>query len=861
MKKAMRSILSMAALMMLSVAAIAQTTVKGVVVDGSTNETLPGASVVIPGTATGTVTGFDGAFVLEVPNGTKTILVSFVGFLDKELTLNGTQDFGTIKLESDAVGLNEVSVMASVAIQRKTPVAVSTISPEIIQEKLGTQEFPEVLKSTPGVYATKQGGGFGDSRINMRGFASENIAVMINGIPVNDMEWGGVYWSNWAGLSDVTRSMQTQRGLGAAKIAAPSVGGSINILTKTTDMKKGGSVFSGIGNDGYKKTAVTLSTGLMDNGYAITFSGSKTEGDGYIMGTPFEGYSYFLNVSKQINEKHQLSFTAFGAPQWHDQRSRYDARKIEEWRDFKDGYKFNATYGFDVNGEYMNVSHNFYHKPQISLNHFWTIDEKTSVSTAVYASISTGGGWSAQGNERSRLYGSDTEYRTIEGYKDYARIQQENSIDPNGSQAIIGVSNNNHQWYGLLSTINKDLTDELNFSGGIDMRYYIGEHTRTVGDLLGGAFFIDPNREDSDVLANDEKLKEGDVIGRDYDGIVLSTGGFAQIEYTTGNLSSFVSGAISNTNYKRRDRFYYDDKTSKAYNYIGGTLKGGANYNINEYHNVFANIGAISRAPYFSNVFTAKDFSNVANEDAVNEKIYSVELGYGYKSSIISANVNAYYTMWNDKAVTGLVDRTDPDAGSYNMTGVNALHKGIEIDIKAKPADGLSIYAMLSIGDWKWQDDTEALIFDRDGKPVDENGNVVEAGSDKQNKVSANIANVSVGDAAQTTAAIGANYKLTKDLKIGVDYNYFARLFSNPTNVTDLAGTNTWEVPDYGVVDANVKYTFAVGPFTAIASAKVMNLFDAEYIADSYATTNKWQDATVFYGFGRTWTASLKFKF
>ena len=76
---------------------------------------------------------------------------------------------------------------------------------------MGNQEFPEVLNTTPSVYATKSGGGFGDSKINIRGFAQENIAVMINGVPVNDMENGAVYWSNWAGLSDVTSAMQVQR--------------------------------------------------------------------------------------------------------------------------------------------------------------------------------------------------------------------------------------------------------------------------------------------------------------------------------------------------------------------------------------------------------------------------------------------------------------------------------------------------------------------------------------------------------------------------------------------------------------------------------------------------------------------------
>ena len=90
------------------------------------------------------------------------------------------------------------------------------------------------------MYATKSCGCFGDARITIRGFAQENIAVLINGVPVNDMENGKVYWSNWAGLSDVTTAMQVQRGLGSSKLAISSVGGTINIITKTTDLEEGG---------------------------------------------------------------------------------------------------------------------------------------------------------------------------------------------------------------------------------------------------------------------------------------------------------------------------------------------------------------------------------------------------------------------------------------------------------------------------------------------------------------------------------------------------------------------------------------------------------------------------------------------
>ncbi|MDH4403614.1 MAG: TonB-dependent receptor plug domain-containing protein, partial [Flavobacterium sp.] len=138
--------------------------------------------------------------------------------------------------------LDEVVVRGSiidVAKERKTPVAVSTIKAAEIQAKAGNQEFPDLLKNMPSVYASKAGGGYGDSRVNIRGFAQENIAVMINGMPVNDMENGAVYWSNWTGLTDVASSIQVQRGLGASKLAIASVGGTINIVTRSSDMKEG----------------------------------------------------------------------------------------------------------------------------------------------------------------------------------------------------------------------------------------------------------------------------------------------------------------------------------------------------------------------------------------------------------------------------------------------------------------------------------------------------------------------------------------------------------------------------------------------------------------------------------------------
>ena len=255
---------------LLTVTAYAQTgTVTGRILDEVSNEPLPGANAVLKGTAIGSITDLDGYFTVgNVPTGDQVIVISYVGYENIERTISvtsGTTDLGTISLKLGAVGLKEVEVIASFAIDRQTPVAVSTINGKYISEKVGSQEFPEILRNTPSVYVTKQGGGYGDSRINLRGFDQRNTAVMINGVPVNDMENGWVYWSNWAGLSDVTNQLQVQRGLSASKLAISSVGGTINIVTNAAEMDKGGNFNVSVGNDGYQKYGLVLSTlGGMD---------------------------------------------------------------------------------------------------------------------------------------------------------------------------------------------------------------------------------------------------------------------------------------------------------------------------------------------------------------------------------------------------------------------------------------------------------------------------------------------------------------------------------------------------------------------------------------------------------------------
>ncbi|MGE0077578.1 MAG: TonB-dependent receptor [Bacteroidales bacterium] len=832
--------------------AFSQGTVKGVVVDANSGEKLIGATVVVEGTTTGISTAFDGSFSLKVPAGNIKLMFSFIGYIDQSIDISVSQDaekdLGNISLQPSTIGLEEVYVTTSFVRDRTTPVAVSTITPQLIIEKLGNQEFPEILKSTPSIYATKTGGGFGDARVYVRGFDSNNVGVLINGIPVNGMEDGKVYWSNWAGLSDVTESQQIQRGLGASKLALSSVGGTINVITKSTEAEKGGSVYTGIGNDGYKKQTFTVSTGMLKNGWAVTISGGHTYGDGYIQATNYDGYSYFVNVSKRINDKHRIVFNAFGAPQWHNQRS--NKHTIQEFRDSRFGTRWNSDFGYR-NGKIYNIgyAYNYYHKPQVSLNHYWKINDVSMLATQVYASIATGGGRRIYGANSSWLslqYPSGQPYDnsalTPDGYFDFDYVMAQNKASLSGSTCIVANAINDHQWYGALSTYTTEISG-IKITAGFDGRYYSGVHAYKIDDLLGGSYFTESKN-----INNPEgrPLKEGDYVNYNYLGQVLWLGLYGQAEYVKDQYSGFLSLSAASSSYRRVDYFTYTPGHQKSswHNFLPWNIKGGFNYKINDNHNVFVNGGYITKAPIFANAFL--NYTNTYNKGVKDEKIITAEVGYGYESKYVNVKLNYFRTYWKDK---GLVKTLNGQTA--NILGINALHQGVEFEGAYKPTSRLTIKAMASYGDYVWTDDVNFTLYDQ-------SQNIV-------GTYNAYVADVHVGNSAQITASLNCDYEVLPKLKLGADLFWFSKNYAefDPTARTTIANkVDSWEMPNYYLLNVNANYKFKLGNLNATIYGNVANLLDTEYIAD--ATDGSDHDrysSYVFYGFGRTWSAGLRVNF
>ena len=756
-----------------------------------------------------------------------------------------TQD--SVKTKSKDIEEVILQGVTDIAKDRKTPVAASTIKAAQIIERLGNQELTEILNTTPSVYATKSGGGFGDGGITMRGFESRNIAVMVNGMPVNDMEGGSVYFSNWTGLADVTSFMQTQRGLGSSKLGIASVGGTMNFVTRTADMKKGGVVRLGLGNDDYLKTSFAYNTGKSENGWASSFLMSRTSGGTYIENTDFEAYAYYFALGWEANKKHNFQFTLTSSPQWHDQRT--FAPTIANYIKFNpdnDGSpyrQYNSDFGYKTgaNGDRYAIANraNYYAKPVMMLNWDWTMNEKSKLSTVLYMSNGRGGGTGDLGRVTNKTM---TGFYDNTGHFDYDAVFAANgAVNLNTSAArntlIRRSSVNSHNWYGILANFQHKVNDNWSFSVGTDDRYYYGYHYQVISDLYGAAGYKEDGNKNvaPSYIANNvydyKKLSWNpfggktapisDQVGYSNDGEVLWYSGFAQVEYSKDNLSAFVQGSVSNQSYQRIDNFVKDGVTMQQGQTVntktgfkdlfGYNVKGGANYNINDYHNVFANIGYYSKQPFMNSVYPSN--LQVVNPNLTNEKIFSAEIGYGFRSPKLTANINLYRTEWKDRwlrrsnQVFEVADPTTPTGigtvnGYSEISGITQLHMGVEVDAVYKPFHFLEFQGMLSYGDYQYKGNATGTNFDDNNNPVAVVGNKttntlyldgVKVGGSSSNSI------------PQVTASLGATVRPVKDLNIYGTWRYVGKLYSSIDAATFTTVANqqrgSLQLPDFNLFD------------------------------------------------------------
>ncbi|MBD2715616.1 TonB-dependent receptor [Microvirga sp. STR05] len=888
--------------------------IKGRVLDKLTGEELPGATVQVTGNGVNTGAGTEASGTYAVPNlkpGTYVVKASFIGYKPSQqtVTIGNQNSVATFRLDADNATLNEVQVVGTlgIAVERETPVAYSTVNEVKLRETLSNRDLPMILNETPGVYATQSGGGSGDSRINIRGFDQRNVAVMVNGVPVNDMENGAVYWSNWD-LGDVTQSLQVQRGLSASKIAVPSVGGTINVVTKGFDSKKAVLARLETGSNNYRKASLMLSSGNVKD-WTFTAFGSRRTSDGWVDKAYDDAWTYFANISKRIGN-HRLSLTGMGSPQSHGQRTfqaqvgLYSDEKARELgarlvnngnRGFKYNpywgsltrYKYdpgtNSTYDFGKE-ETLNERSNYYHKPQINLNDYWQVNDRLFISTVLYASYGRGGGVSGltSGNSSTIRANSATGQTDFQGIYDfnvlnYPKVGGVPNYNEERQSTQFLINNvNNHRWYGFVVGGDYKLKENLTLSAGVDGRSYYGLHYREVRDLLGGDYVRPIADRNSDP---NSRLRVGDKLSYNYDGKTRWIGGYSQVEYKTPVFSAVLSGTLSEIRYKRID--YFQPKvvnvngqtypvafgqtqvidgqtyTNADGSYVetdwvkfrGYSVKGGANYNLTERNNLFFNVGYNSKVPFFNFVFNTqgRQFSGVKPEG-----ITSVELGYGITYPSLKATLNAYYTLWANKTTTSF--QTLDGVPTYtNVRNVDARHMGIEMAVAQDISRRLQLNAAISLGDWRWvgkglvnQTNEANEIIGEPDQPVYLDG-------------------VHVGDAAQNQFQLGLRYEPFTNFYIRPSFLLFSKYFAdfNPDNIrNEESSTDSYRLPTSRNLDIHFGYELKPIHGARVSfRASVLNVLNEYYFTDvSNRNNSNVVDPNLiqaFFNRGRTFTVGM----
>jgi iron complex outermembrane recepter protein len=846
--------------------------VSGTITDSDSKEPIIGASILVENTTLGSITDLEGKFVIKnIPAGSQTVLIKYIGYEDVrqsiEIKSGETVALGSIAIATTAIAMREVEVFANVVEDRKTPVAVSTITSIEINEQLGGMQLPEILNSTPGIYATQGDGSYGDAYMNIRGFGQEELMFMINGVPMNDMENGIMYWSNFAGLSEVTRNMQVQRGLGATKLAVNAVGGTVNIVTDPSERKKGGRAEVTFGNGSYNnRYRLTLHSGELKGGWSISFQGSRSTGGGIRPGAYVDAWSYFLTASKRFNDKHTLLLTTFAAPV---NRGRAYNVNTEEY-DRVNNYQHNGALGY-YEGREVNVAQNKSHKPQITAMHLFNVNEKMTVTTSAYASV-------------ARVYGTvltGTPIYRNDGFIDLTTIAQRNidneqtianpygyTEDVSGSRStqILEARYNNHNWYGIISNVNYQINPTLSVVGGIDLRDYTAVHYAKVHDLLGGDFYLDQfvsggHTIDNNILTPNRIALKGDKVRYDYDGNVRWGSVFGQVEKTYANFDMFGSVSFSRVQMWREGNMWSGDDTNinDDYDYTNNSLgksdvkvfanynvKGGVNYRVTGRHNVFANAGTFTRAPWLRNAFIDSRYGNQYLPGIKNEKVKSFEIGYAYRTSRLRINFNAYHTEWKDRA---LINSAFEDQNNVRqaLTGISARHQGLEFDGKFELLPGVEVTAMGNLGDWRWQNKLNLTS-------VDDQGEVKVTGI-------VDVDGLKVGNSAQTTAFIGMHYKRIKDVYMGFRVNYYGDLYEafDPSLRIEKPGKEpvaARELPEYFVVDIYGGYSFELNGMRARVSTNVHNLLNERFIRRSDEQFNQ-----QLYGYPLNFNANLTLYF
>ena len=798
---------------------VAQNVIKGVVVDSEKNTQLKGVAINVKKNTANTVTNDNGVFILQnLTNGSYVLEISFKGYETQNfpVELSGTTvDLGTVLLYED---LNEEEDLSTVTLT----------DDELNDDTSAADNISGLLQASRDIYLRTAAFEFSSSFFRIRGLDSENGKVLINGIEMNKLYNGRPQWSNWGGLNDVLRNQEFSNGLRASDYTFGGILGSTNINVRPSEQRTGTRISYASSNRSYIHRAMaTHSTGLSEDGWAFTVAASRREGrEGFVDGTMYNATSFFGSVEKKFNDKHSLSFTSITALN----RRGKSAPQTQEVFDLR-GIQYNSYWGTQ-DGKIRNSRIKEVSEPILMLNHYWDINETTSLNTN--ASYQTGNiGNSRIDNNGTKVDGDAVDgegnpyivnlgasnpdptyyqklpsYGLRQGYSNIYEIQQNfvndgqlnwNSLynanantNNNGNSSYVLYEDRNDDTQFTVNTIlNKDISDDFKLNARVQYTQLTSKNFAEIIDLLGGTGYLDA---DSFADTFDEKQNNllnplyiagtGDVFKYNFNLYSNVVDGFLQGQFKFNKVDFYLATSISNTSHQRDGLFQNGGFPENSYgkseelNFTNYGAKGGMTYKISGRHIVDINAGYLTKAPNLRNSFSNSRENNNTVENLTSEKVLSADASYIFRGPFLQAKLTGYYTKIQDATEISFffADGIGGDNTAFVqeiLSGIDKKHFGAEFGVEAQVTPTIKLKAAGNFGQYTY-DNNPNLYLTTENNTRSQDAGFIDGRKDFG---ASNLKNYKLAAGPQTAYSVGFEYRDPDYWFVSATANFFDNVY------------------------------------------------------------------------------------
>ena len=285
---------------------------------------------------------------------------------------------------SPPVVVEQVTVAADRAEERRDPVSFTNLDRAQIETMHRGQDLAALVSDVPGAYAySDAGNGVGYAYLSLRGFDQRRIAVTIDGVPLNTAETHQVYFVDLADFAAGLDNVQVQRGTGTALYGSPAVGGALNLETAPARSLVGTEAALTAGSFGTTRAWLRHAGASRDGRYAWLARLSRIGSAGYRERASVRHLLAQVSVER-YGERSALRLAAFGGPE------RTELAFTGVTADYLSG----AISGDRDADRRVNFLHpgeiDTYTQPHVRLTHDWAASAALSVRSTAYAILGSG---------------------------------------------------------------------------------------------------------------------------------------------------------------------------------------------------------------------------------------------------------------------------------------------------------------------------------------------------------------------------------------------------------------------------------------------------------------------------------------